>query len=83
MTFSADTSLPLQVIQVCVCGVMLVCYPLQVIPAPLISSLSSFLLTVSPLLALIEGYQIYLLVTFLSRCVEFIGSQARLCSRCF
>ena len=60
-----------QVIQVCVCGVVLVCYPLAIIPAPLLSVLSTVLLAVSPLLSLLEGYALFLLVTKASRLEGF------------
>ena len=59
--------LPFQVIQVSVCGVVLVSYPLAVFPAPVLSLVGSLLLFIPPLLSLVEGYQIYLLVTKLSR----------------
>lgn len=54
-------------IQVCVSGVVLMAYPLALIPDPILKCVGTALLVAAPLLSLIEGYQIYLLVTRLSR----------------
>ncbi|KAL5260424.1 hypothetical protein ACHWQZ_G010524, partial [Mnemiopsis leidyi] len=69
-----------EVIQVCVCGVVLVSYPLAVIPTPILSVVECLLLAVPPLLALLEGFQIYLLVTRLSRTLaSHIDDNEELC----